>query len=95
MVRLKSLYKSSNLTSVVNRQEQRLWIVGNGATEHWGSNKLGTDLQHDHKKDNVDNNMAVMSDLKQISKTSLLLTHLRASVVTTNISQKQNKQGIF
>lgn len=94
MVRLKSLYKSSNLTSVVNRQEQRLWIVGNGTTEHWGSNKLGTDLQHDHKKDNVDNNMAVMSDLKQICKTSLLLTHLRASVVTTNISQKQNKQGI-
>ena len=53
------------LTSVVNRQQQRLWIVGNGAVEDCGSNKLGTDLQQDHKNDKVDSSIAVMSDLKQ------------------------------
>lgn len=38
-----------------------------------GSNKLCTHLQHDHKNDKVDSSMAVISDLKQISKETLLL----------------------
>ena len=40
-------------------------MAGKGETEQRGSNKNGTDLQHDHKNDRVDNRMAVMSDLKQ------------------------------
>ena len=38
-----------------------------------GSSKLCTHLQHDHKNDKVDNSMAVISDLKEIIKTTLLL----------------------
>lgn len=40
-----------------------------------GSNKLCTHLQQDHRNDKVDNSMAVISDLKQISKETLLLKH--------------------
>lgn len=54
------------LTSVVNKQQHRLWIVGNGAIDDGGSNKLCTHLQHDHKNDKVDSSTAVISDLKQI-----------------------------
>jgi len=38
-----------------------------------GSNKLCTHLQDDHKNDKVHSSMAVISDLKQISKETLLL----------------------
>lgn len=68
-----------DLTSVVNKQEHSLWMVGKGATEQRGSNKNGTDLQQDHKNDRVDNRMAVMSDLKQKGKQRLELYCLGVS----------------
>ena len=37
-----------------------------------GSNKLCTYLQQDHRNDKVDSSMAVISDLKQINKETLL-----------------------
>ena len=37
-----------------------------------GSNKLCTHLQQDHRNDKVDSSMAVISDLKQINKETLL-----------------------
>lgn len=65
--------KNVPLTSVVNKQQHRLWIVGNGTMDDWGSNKLWTHLQHDHKNDKVDSRMAVISDLKQMITETLLL----------------------
>lgn len=60
-----SSLQNALLTSVVNKQQHRLWIVGNGAVDICGFNKLGIDLQQDHRNDRVDSSMAVISDLKQ------------------------------
>lgn len=64
------------LTSVVNKQQHRLWIVGNGAMDDGGSNKLCTHLQHDHKNDKVDSSTAVISDLKQINNKKNFVTKI-------------------
>ena len=52
------------LTSVVNKQEHRVWIAAKGGMAQRESNKHLTESQQDHKNDKVHSKMAVMSDLK-------------------------------